>query len=191
MTIMQALLDRKSTPPRLMADDGPTPADLRDMMAAAVTAPDHGAVRPWRFVVIEGDDRAILGQVFADALRARDPAASDKAIAKEVNRPLRAPTIVAVLARVIPDHPKAPWVEQIVATACAAQNLLLAAESKGFGGIMLTGKNAQDPNVKAFFKLEAADEIVAFIYLGKPDGLTPDKDRPDPLQFVERFGADA
>ena len=186
--VMQALLQRQSTPPRLMADAGPTADDVNDILAAAVTAPDHGAVRPWRFVVIEGDDRKRLGEVFAEALKARDPEASAEAVEKELGRPLRAPTVIAVMARVVHDRPNVPPVEQIVATACAAQNMLLAAQAKGFGAIMLTGKNAQDPIVKRFFGLEPADELVAFVYIGRPDGPQPAKPRPDARDFVEPFG---
>ncbi len=188
MEALQALLTRKSVPPRLMAGDGPSAEDLREILSAAMSAPDHGSVRPWRFVVIEGDDRRKLGEVFAEALKRRDPAAPADAIEKELGRPLRAPTVVAVMARVVHDRPNVPPVEQIVATACAAQNMLLAAEAKGFGAIMLTGKNAQDPYVKSFFKLAESDEIVAFVYIGRPDGPQPEKPRPDPLQYVERFG---
>lgn len=190
MNALDAIIARKSTPPRLMADgDGPSASDVQDLLRAAVTAPDHGAVRPWRFVVIEGDDRAKLGEVFAHALRSRDPDASPDALAKELNRPLRAPMVIAVLARVVLDRPNVPPVEQIAATACAAQNMMLAAEAKGFGAIMLTGKNAQDPIVKKFFNLAPADEIVSFVYLGKPEGAQPEKPRPDPMSFVEPFGA--
>lgn len=190
MNAFDAILARKSTPPRLMGDaGGPSAADVQDLLAAAVTAPDHGAVRPWRFVVIEGEDRAKLGEVFAHALKSRDPDASPEALAKELNRPMRAPTVIAVMARVTHDRPNVPPVEQIVATACAAQNILLAAEAKGYGAIMLTGKNAQDPIVKRFFGLAAADELVAFLYIGKPEGPQPEKERPDPSAFVERFGA--
>jgi len=188
MNVMQALLDRKSTPPRLMIDDGPSPADIREILAAAVTAPDHGAVRPWRFVLIEGDDRARLGEVFAEALAKRDPAATPEAMERERGRPLRAPVVIAVLARVVHDRPNVPPVEQIVATACAAQNMLLAAQAQGFGAIMLTGKNAQDPHVKGFFGLEPADEIVTFLYIGKADGPQPEKPRPEPADFIEPFG---
>ena len=191
MDVMEALLARKSTQPRLMSSDGPSADEVRQFLTAAVTAPDHGSVRPWRFVVIEGDNRTKLGQVFADALKARDPGASAEAVAKELGRPLRAPTVIAVLARIVPDHPKAPEVEQIVATACAAQNVMLAAETKGYGAIMLTGQNARDPHVKKFFDLNPTDEIVAFIYIGRPSGPVPDKPRPDPAQFIEAFGAGA
>lgn len=190
MNALEAIIARKSTPPRLMAEGGgPSPDDVRDILAAAVSAPDHGAVRPWRFVVIEGENRTRLGEVFAHALKSRDPDASPEALAKELNRPLRAPTVVAVLARIAHDRPNVPPVEQVVATACAAQNMLLAAEAKGFGAIMLTGKNAQDPIVRRFFRLANGDEIVAFVYIGKPEGPQPAKERPDPMTFVEPFGA--
>lgn len=191
MTVLQALLNRKSTPPRLMDNEGPSPADVQDLLCAAMTAPDHGAIRPWRFVVIEGDDRAQLGEVFAEALRRRDPNASEEAIAKEVGRPLRAPTIIAILARVTLDRPNVPPVEQIVAAGCASQNMLLAAEAKGFGAILLTGKNAQDGHVKAFFDLKAEDEIIGFLYVGRPAGPTPNKERLPPESFIEPFGKGA
>jgi nitroreductase len=190
MSILETLIDRTSTPPRLMEEtDGPTPSDIQDILRAAMSAPDHGSVRPWRFVIIEGDDRAILGRVFADALKTRDPGATEEAIAKEINRPLRAPVVIAILARVVHDRPNVPEIEQIVATACAAQNMLLAANAKGFGGILLTGKNAKDKNVRAFFGLKPGDEIVSFLYLGKSKSDQPTKPRPDPAQFIEKFGA--
>jgi len=190
MNLLETLIERKSTPPRLMNENGgPTQSDIQDILKAAVSAPDHGAIRPWRFVIIEGEDRAILGQTFANALKTRDPEASEEAIHKELKRPLRAPTVIAILARVVNDRPNVPRIEQIVATACAAQNMLAAANAKGFGGILLTGKNAHDPNVRAFFGLKSDDEIVSFLYLGKPNGDQPSKTRPDPNNFVETFGA--
>jgi len=191
MTVLEALLNRKSTPPRLMDDHGPSPADVQDMIAAAMTAPDHGAIRPWRFVIIEGDDRATLGQVYAEALRRRDPKATEEALAKEIGRPLRAPTVIAILARVTLDRPNVPPVEQIVAVGCAAQNMLLAAEAKGFGAILLTGKNAQDRHVKAFFNMKEEDEIIGFLYVGRAAGPTPDKERMAPEGYIEPFGRGA
>jgi len=189
MDFLKTLIERKSTPPRLMNEnEGPTRDDIQDILRAAVSAPDHGAIRPWRFVIIEGKNRAVLGRIFANALKTRDPEASEEAIQKELNRPLRAPTVIAILARVVNDRPNVPRIEQIVATACAAQNMLSAANSKGFGAILLTGKNAHDPNVRAFFGLKSEDEIVSFLYLGKPNGEQPSKSRPDPNDFVEEFG---
>ena len=189
MDFLKTLIERKSTPPRLMNEnEGPTRDDIQDILRAAVSAPDHGAIRPWRFVIIEGKNRAVLGRIFANALKTRDPEASEEAIQKELNRPLRAPTVIAILARVVNDRPNVPRIEQIVATACAAQNMLAAANAKGFGGILLTGKNAHDPNVRAFFGLKSDDEIMSFLYLGKPNGEQPSKLRPNPNDFIEEFG---
>ena len=189
MGLLETLIERQSTPPRLMNEnEGPTPADIQDILRAAVSAPDHGAIRPWRFVIIEGKNRAVLGRIFANALKTRDPEASEEAIQKEFKRPLRAPTVIAILARVVNDRPNVPRIEQIVATACAAQNMLAAANAKRFGGILLTGKNAHDPNVRAFFGLKSDDEIVSFLYLGKPNGEQPSKLRPNPNDFIEEFG---
>jgi len=189
MDFLKTLIERKSTPPRLMNEnEGPTRDDIQDILRAAVSAPDHGAIRPWRFVIIEGKNRAVLGRIFANALKTRDPEASEEAIQKELNRPLRAPTVIAILARVVNDRPNVPRIEQIVATACAAQNMLAAANAKGFGGILLTGKNAHDPHVRAFFGLKPDDELVSFLYLGKPNGEQPSKLRPNPNDFIEEFG---
>ena len=70
--LQTGLLLRQSIPPRLMSEPAPTAKDVDDMLAAAVCAPDHGAIRPWRFHIIRGDSRLKLGKIFADAF-GRDP----------------------------------------------------------------------------------------------------------------------
>lgn len=190
MDALTLLKERSSTLPRFMSEPGPSDADLADMFAAATRVPDHGMIRPWRFVVLRGDDRAKMGEVFASALRARKPDADEEALASERNRALRSPVVVAVLART-KAHPKVPQVEQVVSAGQAALALQLAAQAKGYGSVMLTGDNAYDPNVKAFFGLKEDDAIVAFLYLGTPSDKVPAKNRPEPGEFVEAFGAHA
>jgi len=190
MDALTLLKERSSTLPRFMAEPGPSDADLAEMFTAATRVPDHGMVRPWRFVVLRGDDRAKMGAVFAEALKARNPKASEEAVAAERNRALRSPVVIAVLARTKP-HPKVPAVEQVVSAGQAALALHLAGQAKGFGSVMLTGDNAYDPHVKAFFSLKDEDSIVAFLYMGTPAEKTPAKQRPDPAEFIEAFGAHA
>jgi nitroreductase len=190
MDALTLLKDRASTLPRFMGEPGPSDADLAEMFAAATRVPDHGMVQPWRFVVLRGDDRARMGEVFAAALLARKPDADREAVEAELNRAKRSPVVVAVLARTRP-HPKVPQVEQIVSAGQAALALHLAGQAMGFGSVMLTGDNAYDPQVRRFFGLKAEDAIVAFLYLGTSKGPLPGKQRPDPQQFVEAFGANA
>ena len=95
--LTQALISRVSVPPRLLGNPAPSGSDLDDIMASAMSAPDHGALTPWRFITIQGDARAKLGDVFADALQKRDPEADAAAIDKAVSYThLTLPTILLV-----------------------------------------------------------------------------------------------
>lgn len=183
MDAMDALLTRSSVPARLLAEPAPSGQDLDAILATAMRAPDHGALRPWRFLTIRGDARRKLGEVFAEALCRRDPLATEDMRQKELGRPLRSPLILVVYAEIVDNHPKVPRVEQVVAAAAAAQNVLLAAHAKGYGGIMLTGANAHDSYVKGALGIDPDNEIVTFLYLGTPVETPRQKPRPDPAAF--------
>ena len=187
MDALEAMLSRNSVPARLLGDPAPSGADLDEILETAMRAPDHGALRPWRFIVIRGNARARLGQVFAEALRLRDPLADEDARRKELNRPMRSPLIVAVCAEIVEDHPKVPVVEQIVACGAAAQNMLNAAHAKGYAGIMLTGANAHDPLIKEALGLRPKDEIIGFLYFGTPEEEPRRKPRPDAADYVREW----
>lgn len=187
MDLLQALLSRVSVPPKLLGDPAPSGADLDDILAAAMSAPDHGALVPWRFKIVQGEARAKLGEVFVKALLKRDPDADHEAIEKERNRPLRSPMIIVTYARINPDVPNVPPMEQVVATGIAAYNMIVAAQAKGYGGIMLTGKNAQDPYVKQTLGLDPGDEIVSFVYLGTPIKQISEKRRPNAADYLSEW----
>src|SRR5690242_5229287 len=92
-------LTTRASPAGLVAP-APGAEALDRMFRAAMRAPDHGRLRPWRFIVIDGAAREQLGHVLADALRARDPNVAEPAVAKERAKPLRAPLIVVVAAKI-------------------------------------------------------------------------------------------
>jgi nitroreductase len=162
---IEALTTRAS--PLALTEPAPDAGALASMLRAAERAPDHGKLKPGRFIVIAGQARNTFGDVLADALRKREPELPDSAIAKERGKPLRAPLIVVVGAR-LREHKSVPAVEQIVAAGAAAQNILVAAHALGFGGFWRTGNAAYDESVKAALGLHAGDAIVGFLYLGTP-----------------------
>ncbi len=178
------LFNRRSVPPRLLTDPAPTGPDLEIILAAACRAPDHGALRPWRFIVIRDKARERLGAVFAEARRQRDAAASPQDLEAERRKPLRAPLVLAVAAVVSEEHPSVRAVDQVLATGCAAHGVLLAAQALGYGGIWLTGSNCHDPNVKAALGLAPKDAIVGYLYLGTPSAEPPPRPRPDPATLI-------
>ena len=129
MDALEAVLTRHSVPPAFLAEPAPDDATLERILAAGASAPDHGRLRPWRFIVIRGPARARLGEVFAEALVRRQPDAPAAALEQERARPLRAPLLIVVGARLEPQHPKIPEIEQILSTAAAAQSILIVAHA--------------------------------------------------------------
>ena len=177
---LTVLMSRHSVAPAFLAEPAPDDAALERILAAGAAAPDHGRLRPWRFIVIRGAARARLGDVFAEALQRRTPDAPEAALAQERERPLRAPLLIAVVAKVARDHPKIPEIEQILSTGAAVQNILLAAHALGYGAKWLTGANAYDEHVKEALGLDHDDRLVSFIHIGSLAGDAPKVPHADP-----------
>lgn len=165
MEAIEALTTRAS-PARLVAP-APDAAALEQMLRAAVRAPDHARLRPWRFIIVGDAAREALGEVLAAALRRRDPAAAEAVVAKERAKPMRAPLVI-VVAATLREHRGVPAIEQVISAGAAAQNILVAAHALGFGGFWRTGASAYDEDVKRALGLRAEDAIVGFLYLGTP-----------------------
>ncbi|HEX5459118.1 MAG TPA: nitroreductase [Steroidobacteraceae bacterium] len=163
MQAIDALLKRRSA--KTLAEPAPDDGALELLLECASRAPDHGRLRPWRFIVIRGAARARLGDLMADQLRRKQPAASPEALQRERQKPLRAPLIIAVAA-VRDAAARIPPIEQVLAAGAAAQNIMLAAPALGFGAMWKTGDAAYDDTVKVALGLAAADAIVGFLYLG-------------------------
>ena len=151
--------------------------DIERLLDAAVQAPNHHRNRPWRFVVLTGAARRRLGEVMAQALLSQAPDTAASVLEAERMKPLRAPVIIAVgLAR--PDSPKIVEIEDVCAGAAAVQNLLLAAHGLGLGAMWRTGAAANAPSVKAFLGFAPDQHLIAFVYVGYPDGERPPANRP-------------
>jgi nitroreductase len=161
-------LQMRNSAPRL-TEPGPDPYTLEQMFTAALRAPDHAWLQPWRFIVIEGDARAELGEVFLQALLAVTPGADEAARSRAQRAPLRAPLLVVAVCKVV-EHPKVPREEQLLSTGCAVHSMLLAAESQGYAGIWRTGGYATDQHVRTALDVGGSEEIVGFLYFGTRDG---------------------
>ncbi|VXC62167.1 putative NAD(P)H nitroreductase YdjA [Pseudomonas sp. 8Z] len=166
MEALDALFNRVSVP-RLVAP-APTAEQRQALFRAALRAPDHGQLRPWRFLTVEGEARQRMGELFAEALNIADADASPEALNKARGMPLRAPLLVVVIA-CVQVHPKVPESEQVIAAGCAAHGMLLAAHAQGIGAVWRTGDMAYDAHVAKGLGLSADERIVAYLYLGTPE----------------------
>lgn len=166
-----ALLQTRRSRPALVRP-APDAAQLDELLRAASTAPDHGRLRPFRFVVIDSAARGALGEAFATATAERHPAGPPVDLARARAKALRAPMIVVVVGVPLP-HPKIPVREQRAAATCVAYGLTLAAHARGFGAMWRSGWYGGTPKVRAHLGLAESEEVAAWIYLGTPAGHPP------------------
>jgi len=175
MDVFEAIYQRQSVS-KVKADA--VPRDLIErLLEAAVQAPNHHKVRPWRFVVLQNSAREKLGEVMAQSLQARKAEASADDVQKERQKPLRAPVVIAVAVD-RPAIPKVLEIENVAAVAAAIQNLLLAAHSLGLGAIWRTCLSATDPAVKSFLGVAPEQPVLGFVYVGFPETPPPPSQRP-------------
>ncbi|MDX9873789.1 MAG: NAD(P)H nitroreductase [Spongiibacteraceae bacterium] len=179
------LLTQRASAPRL-AEPAPHGEALQNIIAAAVRAPDHARLRPWRLITIEGDARGRLGELFEEALLKRDSNASEEQRTKARNAPLRAPLLIAVVVR-LQEHPKVPAIEQWLSAGCVAHAVLLAAQAQGFGGMWRTGEASYDRHIASGLGLGDNEELAGFIYLGTPLLPVATAPREVPAEFVTRW----
>ena len=172
-SVMDLLLNRSSA----QSLQGPAPDDaaLDAIVAAGLRAPDHGRLRPWRFVVIAETARVAFADLAVAALKARQPDAPASEAERMRGKLLAPPLIVALGVQIVPS-PKVPEIEQVMAVAAAAMNMLNAAEALGYAGKWITGPNAYDPAIAEALGLRAPDRLAGFLYLGtrgEPAGPVP------------------
>src|ERR1043165_9890921 len=163
MEIIEALNTR--TTAKTYGADAPTKEHLAIALQTAVRAPDHGRLRPWRFMLIEGEQRAKFGDILAAAALRRTPNLSAGDLQRERDKARRAPLVIVVACRVVTGT-KVPIIERLMAAGAATQNILLGLHNFGYAAAWKTGDAAYDPEVKKALGLNADDHIVGFVYAG-------------------------
>ncbi|QNK67578.1 nitroreductase [Variovorax sp. PAMC26660] len=178
---LDLLLERHSPWP--LTEPAPSAEELDLVFQSALRAPDHGQLRPWRFVLIRGDARLALGNVFANAARLRDPLDDGERFR---GKAMAAPVLIAICARVQSPH-KVPESEQVLAVGAAAMNMLNALHLLGYGGFWATGLNSYDRHVQQALGLQDAERLLGFLYVGTPKEATQAPAREAPDAFVREW----
>lgn len=163
MQTLEALVTRTSV--GVLNAPAPNKDIVEQALAAALRAPDHRMLRPWHFVIIEGDGLDRLGELFVSASKAVNPELTAAEENKLRNMPKRAPMIIVAITKFKEDAKVPAW-EQILATGASVQNLLLAFHDLGFGTMWRSGPLAENEHVKAGLGLESSDLIGGFVYVG-------------------------
>ena len=167
MQAIDVLLTRRSA--RALTEPAPDAGALELIFAAAARAPDHGRLRPWRFILVRGPARERFGALLAEQLRRTHPQIGEESLQRERLKAFRAPLIIVVAAHCDPAV-KIPVIEQTLSAAAAAHAMMLAAFALGFNAMWKTGAPAYDATVKEALGLAPTDAIVGFMYFGTESG---------------------
>ena len=100
MSELLQFLQQRNSAPKLTAP-APSAEELEGIYRAALRAPDHAWLRPWRFITIAGDRRQAFGELLEQCLVQRSPDADEAARAKARNAPLRAPMLVVPVVTLV------------------------------------------------------------------------------------------
>jgi len=162
---IETLLSRQSHWP--LVEPGPNDAELDLIFDAALRAPDHGRLRPWRFALIRGEARAALAEVLVDVAAARAPGEPRAAHEHRRQKAYAAPVIIAMGAA-ISSATGIPESEQLLSVGAAAMNMLNAIHALDYGGFWATGIDTYDANLKAALDFEPSDSLLGFLFVGTP-----------------------
>ncbi len=178
MHVHEAILSRRSIAQLVLPVPG---ADvLSRVFEAAVSAPDHRLLRPWRYLTIQGDALTELGELFYRAMHEANPERAAQEQGKLRQMPLRAPMIiVAILKR--QDQAKVPDWEQWLSLGASVQNVLLTLHGEGFAAMWRTGDLTSLSAVKQGLGLAESEEIGGFIYVGTAAGSKAAPARPESI----------
>ena len=148
--------------------------DLRDILEAAIRAPNGGNQQPWHYVVVkDATIRAELGELYHEAWWAKRRDAG-------FHRPEDLPRHYHAAMRLAEAIGNVPVLILVCATAKGAsaaasvipsvQNLLLAARAFGIGGTITTLHAQVEERVNRMFGIPETAQIVYCIPLGYPAG---------------------
>ena len=163
--LLDALRTRRSVPALLLREPGPSNDEIEAALEVALRAPDHGGLRPWRFLLIRGDARERLAELFVRRMRERVPPSPPHKIDKAATQTRSAPLVIAAGVKVVREH-KVPEIEQLLSGGAAVMNLLDAFHVQGYGAILLTGPNAYDGEIAAALGFAADERLLGFVYVG-------------------------
>ena len=183
--VITFLTSRRSVTAKNMAPGQVSDADLDAILTAGLRVPDHGALKPWKLVVLQGDVRRALDEevILAEFMR-ENPDAENKFIEIEKNRLQRAHTVIAVLSSPV-EHPKIVAWEMALSAGAVCTTLLYAAQSMGYAAQWLTEWYAYNDAMLARLGGGVGhDRIAGFIYIGEKVKDPMERTRPDRDEVV-------
>ncbi|OCX53752.1 nitroreductase [Mucilaginibacter sp. PPCGB 2223] len=159
---------RRTTKPPMMNGKKIPDEQIWQLLQLADWAPTHANTEPWRFVVYA--DPKVFCAEHAELYRDKTPAQDFMQFNYEKLLHMgdkASHVIIGIMQR--GPLSKIPVLEEIAATACAMQNILLGATELGIASYWGSGGMAYKPEMKEFLNLKGEDVVMGILYLGYTD----------------------
>lgn len=160
--LLDLIVSRRSA--AALTSPGPSPETLAKILAAAGAIPDHGLLRPFRFVVAEGEGRNRFGEALARTAAEGRPDMPEMRLQKVREKALRSPTLVVLISS--PKPGKIDLWEQSAAAACAGYAIVLAAHALGVGAVWKSVPFTKGRALTDTLGLSEHEEMLGWIHLG-------------------------
>ncbi|MGI3168649.1 nitroreductase family protein [Pseudooceanicola sp. C21-150M6] len=174
---LEFLAKRRSHSPKVLTTPVPSREELEELLVYAARSPDHGALVPWRFVVIEKPAMprlADLAEARAKSL-GRDPEATAKARG-QFDRGHLAVVVVECLT----ESEKVPGREQTLSAGAVCLSLVNAALASGWGAGWVTGWISFDRGfVEQGLGLSSHEQVAGIVHIGSFGSAPTERPRPD------------
>jgi nitroreductase len=175
---LSLLQTRRSCRPRDLGAPGPSPTELRQILAIAARIPDHGKLSPWRFVHVPQSAREALLDLLERAYRIDNPEPGRLELEAVERFARQAPELI-ILVSAPAATARIPLWEQQLSCGAAGMNLLNAAHALGYAAGWVTGWATYSEEVRRAFATGADDRIAGFIFIGTPAVELEERVRPD------------
>lgn len=172
----EAILARRSV--KLLSEVGPTDHELALLVKAATTVPDHGELKPYRFVLVRGDARGRFGDALAAAAVEARPDLPKGLVEKTRAKAFAGPAQIVLVASPR-EGMKIPEWEQITSASCTGFAIVLAADALGLGAIWKTSNFQDGALLREVLGLTAGERMLGWVNVGRPADDVRSAPRPE------------
>ena len=174
---------RRSASAVTLRGPGPDAAELGQLLRLAARTPDHGKLAPWRFVVLQGEEKA----AFAERLDALAQARGDTQAAAKLAK-LKVPPLAVVVVS-SPKPGAIPEWEQVLSAGAVCTTLLYAALAAGFGANWITDWYSYDSEALQVLGLQSGERVAGFVMIGSAAEAPLERERADAATLTSAWTA--
>ena len=184
--VISFLSTRRSVTAKTMTVGKVDPDHLEAILTAGIRVPDHGALKPWKLVVISGGARARLDRDIIHAGSGRQSGCKARGRGCRDRQAAGSDVVIAVLSTPV-EHPKIDVWEMQLSAGAVCTTLLYAAQSYGYAAQLTEWYAYNDRMLEALGGRVGIDRIAGFIYIGEKVKPPIERTRPHPDQVITRL----